>query len=331
VGLLAAVRTGDGEDDVSWLQLEHLDAVTRIRLRPLTIGGLHEVVSARLGRSISRQTMLRIHESSGGNPFYAIELARAMAERNSDIEMTLPTTLTGLVESKIGVLDADIRESLLAAACLAAPTVELVAQAIGRDVETCVQRLLAAESHGIVTIVGNRLKFTHPLLTAGVYTAATSTQRRAMHSRLASLVDHAELRARHLALAATHADAATLGALDAAAQLASRRGAPAAAAEFMELANELGADSSERQIRCAAFHFNAGDAARADHPRADHHHSWAHTCAGRGPQPAGTVDSARWQLTRGRYVAGMRGGPGPGRQVTGSHLGAVILRAAQHS
>jgi DNA-binding NarL/FixJ family response regulator len=263
VGFLATVRTGDGEDDVSWLALEHLDTVTRIRLRPLTIGGLHEVVSARLGRSISRQTMLRVHEASGGNPFYAIELARTMAEKESDIEMTLPTTLAGLVASRIGVLDADTRAALFAAACLAAPTVELVSQAIGRDVEECAHGLLAAESQGIVTIDRNRLRFTHPLLTAGVYTDATPTQRRAMHRRLASLVDHAELRARHLALAATHADVATLDALDAAAQLASRRGAPAAAAEFIELANELGADSSERQIRCAAFHFNAGDAARA--------------------------------------------------------------------
>jgi len=74
VGLLATVRTDDGDNDVSWLQLEQLDARTRILLGPLSIGGLHQVVSARLGRSISRQTMLRIHEASGGNPFYALEL-----------------------------------------------------------------------------------------------------------------------------------------------------------------------------------------------------------------------------------------------------------------
>jgi DNA-binding CsgD family transcriptional regulator len=263
VGLLTTVRTGDGEDDVLWLLPELPDATTRIPLRPLTIGDLHQVISARVGRTISRQTMLRIHEASGGNPFYGIELASAMAEGESNAEMTLPTTLAGLVASKIGNLEPDIREALLAAACLAAPTVELVSQATGRGVEQCVQGLLVAEARGIVTIDRNRLRFTHPLLTAGVYTEATPAQRRAMHHRLASLVDHAELRARHLALAATHGDAATLDALDAAAQLASRRGAPAAAAEFMELASELGADRSGRQIRCAAFHFNAGDAARA--------------------------------------------------------------------
>ncbi|MDQ1495892.1 MAG: hypothetical protein QOG69_2375 [Actinomycetota bacterium] len=263
VGFLTTVRTGDGEDDVSWLLPEQPDAMTRIRLRPLTIGSLHQVISARVGRAIPRQTMLRIHEASGGNPFYGIELARAMAEGDSNAEMTLPTTLAGLVASKIRNLEPDIRDALLAAACLAAPTVELVSKATGRGVEQCVQGLLVAEARGIVTIHRNRLRFTHPLLTAGVYTEATPAQRRATHHRLASVVDHAELRARHLALAATHGDAATLDALDAAAQLASRRGAPAAAAEFMELASELGANGPERQIRCAAFHFNAGDAARA--------------------------------------------------------------------
>ncbi|OBB67853.1 LuxR family transcriptional regulator [Mycobacterium sp. 852014-50255_SCH5639931] len=263
VGLLATVRTGDGDDDVRWLQLEQPDAITRIHLRPLTIGALHKIISARFGRSISRQAMLRIHEASGGNPFYAIELARAMTGGESNAEMTLPTTLAGLVSSRIGDLDPHVREALIAAACLAAPTVDLVSRATDQVVEECVRGLMVAEARGIVTIERNRLRFTHPLLTAGVYTEATPAQRRAMHRRLASLVDHAELRARHLALAATHADAATVDALDAAAQLASRRGAPAAAAEFMELARELGADSSERQIRCAAFHFNAGDAARA--------------------------------------------------------------------
>lgn len=263
MGLLTTIRTGDGDDEASWMQLEQPDAMARIQLRPLTIGGLRQVISARLGHSISRQAMLRIHEASGGNPFYAIELTRAMTEGESDAAMTLPTTLAGLVASKIGILEPDVREALLATACLATPTVELVAKATGRSVEECARGLLVAEARGILTIDRNRLRFTHPLLTAGVYTGATPAQRRAMHRRLASAVGHAELRARHLALAATHGDAATLDALDAAAQLASRRGAPAAAAEFMELARELGADSSERQIRCAAFHFNAGDAARA--------------------------------------------------------------------
>lgn len=262
VGLLATVRTGHG-DDVAWLALEKPDAIRRMTLSPLAIGALHRVITARLGRSFSRHAMLRIHEASGGNPFYAIELARTIPEGETGVEMTLPTTLTGLMASKIGVLDENLRGILLAAACLAKPTVEAVSQATAQDVDVCVDRLLVAEQRGIVVIDRNRVRFTHPLLTAAVYTMATPMQRRDMHRRLATVVDHPELRARHLALAATHGDEETLTALDAAAELANRRGAPAAAAEFIELANELGVVSPTRQIRCATFYFSAGDAARA--------------------------------------------------------------------
>jgi tetratricopeptide (TPR) repeat protein len=263
VGLVGTVRTGEGAVDLSWLRLPPPDAVERIDLWPLPIGSLQQVVTTRLGRTPSRRMMVRIHEASGGNPFYAIELARAVAEADPDSEITVPDTLSDLVTAKVAGLATDVREALLAAACLAAPTVDVVSQAIGVAPERCVERLAVAETRGIIAVDGDRLRFTHPLLVAAVKTDAAPSQRRDMHCRLAAVVDHPELRARHLALGATHGDQATLEALDAAADLASTRGAPAAAAEFMELAIELGGDTPERQIRCAAFHFNAGDASQA--------------------------------------------------------------------
>jgi ATP/maltotriose-dependent transcriptional regulator MalT len=71
------------------------------------------------------------------------------------------------------------------------------------------------------------------------------------------------LHARHLALAATHGDQKTLDSLDAAAEIARIRGAPATAAELLDLAAELGGDTPQRRILSARHHFNAGDAARA--------------------------------------------------------------------
>ena len=55
----------------------------------------------------------------------------------------------------------------------------------------------------------------------------------------------------------------TLNALDAAAASAHTRGAPAAAAELLELAMRLGGDTPERRIQTAAYHFDAGDPTRA--------------------------------------------------------------------
>ena len=84
-----------------------------------------------------------------------------------------------------------------------------------------------------------------------------------MHRRLAEIVDEPELRARHLALAATSGDDVTLRALDKAAESARARGAPAAAAELMDLAIGLGGDTPERRLRSALHHFDAGDHERA--------------------------------------------------------------------
>jgi DNA-binding CsgD family transcriptional regulator len=263
VGILGTVRTGDGPVDLSWLQLPPPHNVQRIDLRPLSIGGLQQVVTTQLGRTPSRRRMVRIHEASRGNPFYAIELARAAAEGDSGGEVTLPDTLSDLVAAKVAGLDADVREALLAAACLATPTVDVVSQAIGETPEHCARTLAVAETRGIVIFDGERLRFTHPLLVAAVNSDATPSQRRDMHRRLAPVVDHPELRARHLALGATHGDPATLESLDAAAETARIRGAPIAAAELVDLAIGLGGDTAARRIRSAALHFNAGDSAQA--------------------------------------------------------------------
>jgi len=96
-----------------------------------------------------------------------------------------------------------------------------------------------------------------------VYTAAPPAGRRDMHRRLAEIAADPEERARHIAQAAIRLDAETVAALDEGAVRARSRGAPAAAAELLELAIRLGADTAERRIGLAQHHFDAGDPARA--------------------------------------------------------------------
>jgi predicted ATPase len=264
MGLLLTVRNDAvSVRAIESLQLPSPDGVRRIALDSLSIGVLHAVLSARLKRSFSRPTMVRIHDASGGNPFYAIELAWALDAQAPDVEVKLPNTLAGLIHARIGTLDGDLHEALLAMACLAVPTVEVVANATGVDAERIEHVLSRAEAKGILSIEGNRIRFVHPLLATGVYTAASPAKRRATHRRLAAFVDQPELKARHLALSATSAEPRTLESLDAAAESARTRGAPAAAAEFLDLAIRLGGDSPERRMRSAKHHFNAGDVDRA--------------------------------------------------------------------
>jgi DNA-binding CsgD family transcriptional regulator len=207
--------------------------------------------------------MVRIEETSGGNPFYALELARRVDGQQPSTDISLPDSLKELIRSKIRGQDSDVDEVLLAVACLSAPTAGLVAGALDSDLDSVVAQLENAESRGIIEINGEQLRFSHPIFARGVYNDAVPERRRAMHRRLADVVEELELRARHLALGSTTGDDATLRSLDSAAETARIRGAPAAAAELMNLAIRLGGGTPQRRIQSAGHHFNAGEPGRA--------------------------------------------------------------------
>jgi ATP/maltotriose-dependent transcriptional regulator MalT len=264
VAFLGTVRTASTElPSATWTQAVQPDRIHRITLRPLTVGALHAVVSSRLGHSYPRPTMLRIHDTSGGNPFYAIELARSIDDQSSGHKDELPRSLTELVNHRIDSVTDRAESALLASSCLAVPTIDLVARATDTQPDELVALLEAAEQKGIVSLDGNRIRFAHPILAKGVYQRASPAARRAMHRRLAELIDEPESQARHLALAATTGDPTTLTALDAAAHIARSRGAPVASAELVQLALALGGDTPERRVQLAGLYFNAGDSERA--------------------------------------------------------------------
>jgi ATP/maltotriose-dependent transcriptional regulator MalT len=237
--------------------------MARVRVGPLSLGGLHALISARLGRSFPRPTMVRIAEISRGNPFYALELARAIDLSAGKSGEVLPATLAELMRSRIGRLEPDTQDLLLAAACASSPTVDLLAEVTGTTVERAVELLGEAKGKGIIGFDGDLVRFAHPLLARSVYTDARPAERRAMHRSLSEAVTLPELRARHMALSSASADPATLQALDDAAETAYGRGAPAAAAELVELAIGLGGDTPTRRICAADHHMRAGDLQRA--------------------------------------------------------------------
>lgn len=264
IGVLATRRTHTGmRAAASWLRIGGPEAVRRITLAPFTIGELSDLLTSRLERPLNRSAVRRIHEISGGNPFYALELSRGLQVTTPEGEVSLPDTLSELVDARISRLEPQTRRALLTVACLAAPSTDVIARAMDTTVSQVAALLEPAETDGIVRIDGSSVAFTHPLLAHGVYVNVAPADRRAMHRAIASVVDQPELRARHLARGATSADDTTLRALDEAAQMARSRGAPAAAAELLDLALSLGGADPDRQIRSATYHFESGDAERA--------------------------------------------------------------------
>lgn len=264
IGVLATVRDEPEHAGATvWLELPRPDMVRRVQARPLSVGATHMVLCGELGRSFARPTILRIHQLSGGNPFYALELGRVVDGDTAIPEPTLPSKLADLVRSRLTGLGSRCADALLATACLADPTLDVIASATDNDVATITEILEEAEGAGVVRIEGHRVTYAHPLLARGVYTEATAARRDRMHRRLADIIDDPELKAKHLALSGAGGDVLTLRALDAAAEKARLRGAPSAAAEFLDLAIGLGGDTTERRIRLAANHYAAGDPGRA--------------------------------------------------------------------
>ncbi|WP_260765052.1 LuxR family transcriptional regulator [Mycobacterium sp. SMC-4] len=263
-GVLVTERTVPGSGTVArWLHLDRPDGLERHAVRPMSSRALHTMLTQRLGRSFPRPTVLRIAEISGGNPFFALELARALGDGTGVSDQPLPETLAEVVRTRVDKLTDDVRALLLSASCVPNPTVELLASATGATPQHVTALLERAEAHSVVVLEGNRVRFSHPLLASLIYNDAPATTRRATHRVLAGLETHPELRARHLALASATGDEEIFAALDQAGDLARARGAPAAAAELIDLAINLGGDTLLRRLRSAENHFLAGDTSGA--------------------------------------------------------------------
>jgi DNA-binding CsgD family transcriptional regulator len=266
IGLLATVRSElDAlvEDLARALPDEHTE---RRELQPLTVAALYELTRTRFGISLSRPMLVRLHELSGGNPFFAIELARGLVEDGATPrgELVVPRRLSQLLEARLAVLSTPTKDVLLLVAALARPareTLELVAA----GVDDAFAEAVAAE---ILNESLDAVRFTHPLLASVHYAGATASARRAAHSRLANADLDPEERARHLALAAEGPDEDVARMLDEAVEHAQRRGALASGAELAQLALSLTPSGEsalhKRALAAADLRYSSGDIESAD-------------------------------------------------------------------
>ncbi len=271
VGVITTARDEpDGQRDPLGLGAAFGDRLLRRRLGPLSASALHHVIREHLGQVLPRPTLRRITDTSGGNPFFALELARTLADGHArpgpGEPMFVPDTLASLTARRLERLPSPALEVLQLAAATVAPTIALLRRAAGTDAAD--DALAQAERARIVELHDGRVAFTHPLLAAAVESSASPVARRAVHARLASLVTDPEQHARHLALAAASPDEGVARALDAAATLARRRGSPDTAAELQERAARLtpaddGPARRLRRVQAAEHAFHAGDFASA--------------------------------------------------------------------
>jgi DNA-binding CsgD family transcriptional regulator len=225
----------------------------RLVPRPLSLGAMHHLIRDRIGSAPPRPALARLAETSGGNPFLALEIARALAPDWSTLAaggpLPVPRDLEAIVRGRIEGLSGHARLAALAAAALSRPTRALIDRTVARRGESG-DALLEAEEADVLVSEGEKVRFTHPLLASAVYGAASPERRRWLHARLAEVVDDPEERARHLALSATSPDEAVAADLEQAAGRAAKRGAQQAASELFGGACRLTpADHSQERAR----------------------------------------------------------------------------------
>jgi hypothetical protein len=251
VGLLCALREArpGAQLPARELPLGLGEARLETELLPLgglSLGALHHLLRLRLGTSFSHPTLRRIEGESGGNPFIALEIARALARRGIDRvpagALAVPDTLSGLVRERLQQLTAAVLDVLgIVAVMPGAPLGRyLEAGAAGHDLD-------AAVLAGVLEAHDGRLRFAHPLLAAAVLGAIPPVRRRNLHAIAARSAELPEERARHRALAADGPSDSTAAMLDDAAAAAAARGAPGTAAELLELAASLTGPQDQAQ------------------------------------------------------------------------------------
>jgi DNA-binding CsgD family transcriptional regulator len=241
------------------------EEIVRLTLPGLTVGALSRVLTGVLEVTLPRPTMLRVHEASAGNPFFAVELGRALAARG-DLRpalgpLPIPATLDDLLRERIEALPDSTQPALLLLAAAGRPSLALLEQALAVDPNDALRPAFDAR---VVEGDGETVSFTHPLLAASVYSRASPSERRAAHSALAAVADGVEERARHLSSSVDEPDEEVAAALESAAEAAFGRGAPSSAAELAVRARDLtppahGAAATRRALLAGEMTWIAGD------------------------------------------------------------------------
>jgi DNA-binding CsgD family transcriptional regulator len=236
IGLLAASRLGAEEEDrLAAAASLPPGRAEIVELGPLGPDSLRLMLRGEV-ESLSRAALRRIHEVSGGNPLYALELARGVAVEDGTLPATgalpMPISLQDAIAARLARMPPEPMPLLETVSALGSTTVKELRTALG-DAE--VDKLLPiALEHGFLAVgEGLDVRFAHPLVASAVYGRMSPIDRQALHARLASLADDPDVRARHLALSTDGPDEAVAQLLEEAAERAGRRGASDLAAEFM--------------------------------------------------------------------------------------------------
>ncbi|OKI22971.1 SARP family transcriptional regulator [Nocardiopsis sp. TSRI0078] len=190
------------------------------------VGGLPETATGELVRSLAghdvhARALRTIHRRSGGNPFFARELARLLAAEGDAALDTVPAGVRDLIRHRLAALAPPVRRLLRQAAVIGLDVDPDVLAALYQDEEELFDTLEEALRAGFLTEQADPaerdgarpLRFAHVLVRDTLYEDLSRPRRARWHTAVAEAIealhpDRAAWLAHHFGRAGTRATAA---------------------------------------------------------------------------------------------------------------------------
>jgi class 3 adenylate cyclase len=203
--------------------LSRVPGAQTIALAPLSDSEIAALVSELLGSNASVGGVITIiAEKAAGNPFFAEEIVRDLAERGvlrgnrnayestTDVgEVSVPATLQATIAARIDRLDPAAKRTLSAAAVIGSRFSRELLETLGID--PVLQDLLTGEFIDQIRFTGPpEYVFHHPLVRTVAYESQLKSDRAELHRRLAAAIEAREPQSadQNAALIAEHLEAA---------------------------------------------------------------------------------------------------------------------------
>ncbi len=194
-----------------------------IALRPLSAPQTAALIGELLGSDSSVHGLAeRIAERASGNPFFAEEIVRDLAERGAlrgtrgahrlagDVaDVSVPPTLQAAIAARVDRLDSAAKRTLSAAAVIGSGFSPALLTALG--IEPALDELVRAELIDQVVFTPHvEYAFRHPLIRTVAYESQLKSDRAELHRRLAAALEHRRPESidENAALIAEHLEAA---------------------------------------------------------------------------------------------------------------------------
>lgn len=228
----------------------------KLALAPLSPEGVEQVLKDGLSRAPGGEAITACHRVTGGNPYLLRALVHTLGERIASdqgaeaVRELGPEALARATAMRLRRHPKDER-AVAAAVSVLGPRCELrhVAALAGLEVDAAAAAADALAASGLIE-PGFPLRFVHPTITESVSAELPAGELSSMHARAAQVLaadsDRTDAAAAHLLQTEPAGDPDRVGLLSEAALQAERRGAPAAAAEFLRRALHEPPDAGSR-------------------------------------------------------------------------------------